>query len=598
MRLEEFHGSNIPPYAILSHTWGKEEVSFQDLVGGDAPKLLECKKIIGCRNQAVSDGYGYIWVDTCCIDKTSSAELSEAINSMFCWYQEAEVCYAYLADVDIKADLTYLQSAIENSRWFTRGWTLQELVAPSDVVFYDSDWTEIGTKTDLTEIISGVTGVDVTVLLKGKMNNFDDYSVAKRMFWASRRRTTRVEDEAYCLMGLFGVNMPLLYGENQKAFFRLQEEIMKRSDDHSLFAWKTSELFAWKESELVKTGLLASSPRDFSTSGEVDHVPIKDGNPYSITNKGVQITLPLLYLPADGNLELAFPAASLHAIFDPYRTEQAYRSPDHSIRSTNAIAMLNCQLSKAPNYFFGIILEQQSDYGSDNFYLRDNRNFGLILLNPRATENGLSFKQIFVPFPKDKVAWNYDSNKVLKCVVTLPLVELGFQIHEIYPPSRWQRSVSNPQAFNLHFEQEVHDQPVAILFDHTYGYYFAVLLFSRCGKVHGDITVDVKNAMPWVTQNLQIFNTITIRRTTLAGVIVASQIGRLKPRDRVIQPIDNEVAISLEIRRSPTIQSVLISVQRLSDYPHRRFPWSAGTSFSDPVDNGQRTNEESWPLLP
>jgi len=586
MRLEEFHGSNIPPYAILSHTWGKEEVSFQDLVGGDAPKLRECKKIIGCRNQAVSDGYRYIWVDTCCIDKTSSAELSEAINSMFCWYREAEVCYAYLADVGIKTDLTYLQSAIKKSRWFTRGWTLQELVAPSDVVFYDSDWVEIGTKADLAEIISKITGVGVTVLLKGKMNNFDDYSVAKRMFWASRRMTTRVEDEAYCLMGLFGVNMPLLYGENQKAFFRLQEEIMKRSDDHSLFAWKTSGL--------VKTGLLASSPLDFSTSGEVDHVPIKDGNPYSITNKGVQITLPLLYPPADGNLELAFSAASSRGISDPYETEQAYRRPDDPIRSTNTIAMLNCQLSKAPNYFIGITLERQSDYGGDNFYLRDNRNSGLILLNPRATENGVSFKQIIVPFPENKgVAWNYDSNKVLKCVVTLPSVEFGFQIHEIYPRSRWQQSVSNPQAFNLRFEQEVHDQPVAILLDHTCGYHFAVLLFSRCGKVHGDIIVDVKNAMPWVTQNLQILNTRTIRRTTLAGVIVASQIGRLKPRDRVIQPINNEVAISLEIRRSPTDQSVLISVQKLSEYPHRRFPWSAGTSFSDPTDNGQLTDEES-----
>lgn len=590
MRLEEFHGSNIPPYAILSHTWGKEEVSFQDLVVGDSPKLRGCKKIIGCRNQAISDGYRYIWVDTCCIDKTSSAELSEAINSMFRWYREAEVCYAYLADVDIKTDLTYLQSAIENSRWFTRGWTLQELVAPSDVVFYDSDWAEIGTKTDLAEIISNVTGVGVTILLKGKRNNFDDYSVAKRMFWASRRRTTRVEDEAYCLIGLFGVNMPLLYGEKQKAFFRLQEEIMKRSDDHSLFAWKTSEV--------VKTGLLASSPRDFSTSGEVDHVPIKDGNPYSITNKGVQITLPLLYPPARGSLELAFSATSLHAIFNPYRPRQAYRDPNHSIRGTNAVAVLNCQLSKAANYFFGIILEQQSDYGSDNFYLRDNRHFGLILLSPEANVGGLSFKQIFVPFPEDKgVAWNYDPNKVLKCVVTLPLVEFGFQIHEIYPRSRWQQSGSNPQVFTLYFKQELHDQPVAILFDHTCGYHFAVLLFSRCGKVHGDIIVDVKKAMPWVTQNLQNSSTRAIRQTTLASFIVASQIGRLKPRDRVIQPINNEVAISLEIRRSPTDQSVLISVQRLSEYPHRRFPWSAGTSFSNPTDNGQRTNEESR-LLP
>lgn len=418
MRLEEFHGSNIPPYAILSHTWGKEEVSFQDLVGGDTAKLHGCKKIIGCRNQAVSDGYRYVWVDTCCIDKTSSAELSEAINSMFCWYREAEVCYAYLNDVDIKTDLTCLQSAIKKSRWFTRGWTLQELVAPSDVVFYDSDWAEIGTKTDLAEIISNVTGVGVTVLLKGKMNNFDDYSVAKRMSWASSRRTTRIEDEAYCLMGLFGVNMPLLYGENQKAFFRLQEEIMKRSDDHSLFAWKASEL--------AKTGLLASSPRDFSTSGEVDRIPIKDGNPYSITNKGVQITLPLFYPPAGGNLKSASSATSYYALFDPYGTGRAYY-PDYPIRSTNAIAVLSCQPSKAPDYIFGIILERHSDYGSDNFYLRDNRHSGLILLNPEAAVNSPSVKQIFVPFPEDKgVAWNYDSKKVSNCVVTLPLVEFGF----------------------------------------------------------------------------------------------------------------------------------------------------------------------------
>ena len=586
MRLEEFHGSNIPPYAILSHTWSKEEASFQDLVGGDAPGLHGYKKIIGCRNQAVSDGHRYVWVDTCCIDKTSSAELSEAINSMFCWYREAEVCYAYLDDVDIKTDITHLQSAIEKSRWFTRGWTLQELVAPSDVVFYDSDWAEIGTKTDLAEIIFKITGVGVTVLLKGKKNNFDDYTVAKRMSWASGRRTTRVEDEAYCLMGLFGVNMPLLYGENKKAFFRLQEEIMKRSDDHSLFAWNTSEI--------VQTGLLASSPRDFSASGEVDHIPIKDGNPYSITNKGVQITLSLLYPPADGNLEIAFSVMSLHTIFDVYKTERAYWGPNYSTRSTNAIAILNCRLSKAPDYFFGIILERQSDYGSDNFYLRDNRHFGLILLDPKTTANSLSFKQIFVPFPEDKgIAWNYDTIKVSRCVVTLPLVGFGFRIHEIYPPSRWQQSVFNPQVFNLRFEQEVHDQPVAILLDHKRGYHFAVLLFSRRGKVHGDIIVDVKKAIPWVTRNLQDLNTRTIRRTTLAGVIVASQIGRLKPRDRVIQPINDELAISLEIRRSPTDQSVLISVQRLSEYPHRRFPWSAGTSFSDPMDNGQRTDEES-----
>ena len=163
--------------------------------------------------------------DLCCIDKTSSAELSEAINSMYRWYQESGVCYAYLADVP--------PNAFSKSRWFTRGWTLQELIAPSTVIFLDQKWQEIGTKSSLQRVISEITGIPTDILLGGDL---EDASIAQRMSWASKRETTRVEDAAYCLMGIFSIHMPMLYGEGERAFIRLQEEIMRVSDDHSLFA--------------------------------------------------------------------------------------------------------------------------------------------------------------------------------------------------------------------------------------------------------------------------------------------------------------------------------------------------------------------------
>ena len=155
---------------------------------------------------------------------------------MFQWYQLAKACYAYLADVqtptnDNRSDLS---SHLKQSQWFKRGWTLQELVAPSKVLFLAKDWTDLGSKDELCFSIEEITGVDKKVLLGTSAPQ--DFSIAKRMSWASGRKTTRVEDLAYCLMGIFNVNMPLLYGEGQKAFIRLQEEIMKDSDDQSLFA--------------------------------------------------------------------------------------------------------------------------------------------------------------------------------------------------------------------------------------------------------------------------------------------------------------------------------------------------------------------------
>lgn len=289
-KLEKFDHSRIPLYAILSHTWGEDEVTYQEMQLGVADKKAGYEKINQTCLIAKSHGFAYIWIDTCCIDKTSSAELSEAINSMFHWYQDSGICYAYLADVEISAT-----DRLSNSRWFTRGWTLQELIAPSIVIFLDKGWHQIGTKSSLGSIISKVTSIPDNILQGA---NPQSASVAERMSWAANRETARIEDLAYCLLGIFGVNMPLLYGEGQGAFNRLQEEIIKVSDDHSLLAWKgVASPF---------NSLLASSPAAFSTCGKINPLDSNStpSGAITINNKGIHLKLPILRIETK-NLYLA-----------------------------------------------------------------------------------------------------------------------------------------------------------------------------------------------------------------------------------------------------------------------------------------------------
>ena len=182
---------------------------------------------------AEQHGYRWVWIDTCCIDKTSSTELSEAINSMYRWYEQAVVCYAYLYDVSSKRFGP--DSPFYSSEWFKRGWTLQELIAPTTLLFIASDWEVLGTRTQLVKHIEAITGIDTAILLHRRQ--LGRVSIAQRMSWAAYRNTTRIEDEAYCLMGIFGINMPITYGEGDVAFYRLQEEIMKVCPDQTLFAW-------------------------------------------------------------------------------------------------------------------------------------------------------------------------------------------------------------------------------------------------------------------------------------------------------------------------------------------------------------------------
>lgn len=261
-------------------------MTFQDLRDDKACNLAGYSKIKECCAQAFQNRWQYAWIDTCCIDKSSSAELSEAINSMFRWYQNAEVCYVFLPDVlcmqgQLDGDITQF----EKSKWFTRGWTLQELLAPFELIFFDRNWKLIGTRADLSESIKRVTGIPI--------RSWWNACVAAKMSWASKRETTRVEDIAYCLMGLFGVNMPTLYGEGHNAFNRLQLEILRKSNDESLFAWTTDEEDIMTHGDVG--GLLASSPAAFSRSADIARGGFDvDRPPYSMTNKGLSLDLFLI----------------------------------------------------------------------------------------------------------------------------------------------------------------------------------------------------------------------------------------------------------------------------------------------------------------
>ncbi|KAL5089141.1 hypothetical protein Trisim1_005994 [Trichoderma cf. simile WF8] len=280
LKLETFSGKNIPKYAILSHTWGPdtEELTFDDLQKGitDKPGIGSIK-LKGCCDQVKKDNAKeekeetqtkYVWIDTCCIDKSSSSELQEAINAMFDWYADASVCYAYLWDVpeDDKPP-SDRESKFFTSRWFTRGWTLQELLAPKEVRFYNKEWKPIGDKITLNRTIEDITGISWLVL-KG-IDKIQNASVAQRMSWAARRETTRPEDLAYCLLGIFDIHMPMLYPEGGKdAFFRLQDLIMRKTGDDSILAWDHNET-SNSQDLTIDAEIFAVSPAYFAKCGNI-----------------------------------------------------------------------------------------------------------------------------------------------------------------------------------------------------------------------------------------------------------------------------------------------------------------------------------------
>jgi hypothetical protein len=258
-------GNQIPPYAILSHTWGEQEVGYKDLRkhkdinDADADVKGGYQKIFFCAQQAKRDGLDHFWVDTCCIDKSNSQELQEAINSMFRWYQNAKKCYVYLSDVEYNALDGEGESAFKRSRWFTRGWTLQELLAPKSVEFFCKGEVRLGDKKSLQRIIYNVTGIPVDALSGGDLSKF---GVAERFSWAEKRQTTREEDGAYCLLGMFDVHLPLIYSEGKdKALRRLKKEIEEACrDDTGAFTNNVEARSQGQEERLGKICSWLSAP--------------------------------------------------------------------------------------------------------------------------------------------------------------------------------------------------------------------------------------------------------------------------------------------------------------------------------------------------
>ncbi|KAJ4302535.1 hypothetical protein N0V88_002684 [Collariella sp. IMI 366227] len=335
LELTDFIAPLKPPYAILSHTWGEGEILFADVQGGRSA-LLSCgkpalSKVINVASVARDHGFEYVWIDTCCIDKSSSAELSEAINSMFSWYRKSAVCYAYIADCE--SDQPENLSA--KNRWFTRGWTLQELIAPTRVEFYNRDWVRIGDRAALAGVLSGITRMDdllfkwhpheCCLIRKGlstesgiskstaylptcsfcrqnAVGMLESFSVATRMSWAANRTTTREEDLAYSLLGIFGVTMPLLYGEGRNAFLRLQQEIARKTTDQSIFAFrvfKTDE-FVHSASDPLGTWLFARSPSWFTDEMyPLTNKTFDPGTPLSLSSAGVELNLHIV--PAESH---------------------------------------------------------------------------------------------------------------------------------------------------------------------------------------------------------------------------------------------------------------------------------------------------------
>ncbi|KAK3695763.1 hypothetical protein B0T22DRAFT_478391 [Podospora appendiculata] len=247
-------------------------------------------KIDSCCTTALKRNIRYLWADTICIDKSNGMELAEAVNSMYAWYRDAVECYVYMSDVHPMIASPGLDGLLEpeeeweeeypafrDSRWFTRGWTLQELLAPRVVRFYDSAWNYLGQKSH-----SSLLNIDAFFL--ATLSDVTGIPPA--------RHTTRVEDQAYALLGLFDVNMPLLYGEREKAFLRLQEEIIKRSTDESIFAWGYP-------GHLVPNrpgaGLLATRPADLrAATSSLTITPPDDAHHCSITNLRILFHKPLL----------------------------------------------------------------------------------------------------------------------------------------------------------------------------------------------------------------------------------------------------------------------------------------------------------------
>ncbi|KAI1665578.1 AAA superfamily ATPase [Pyrenophora tritici-repentis] len=254
--LTDFRGKPIPPYAILSHRWSAFETLIEDISNGNYREKEEgYRKLQFCAERAAQDELRYFWIDTCCIDRWNLRERSKAINSMFQWYKNATRCYVFLSDVSVSAATEPVQrsdweASFRKSVWFTRGWTLQELIAPVSVEFFSYEGHPLGDKASLDQLIHEITDIPLAALRNCPL---DQFPTSEREGWAESRKTTEEEDIVYCLLGILGVSMPTVYGEGQEsARSRLQAEVKAAVNAPSIIPFSRNHRFVGRESQLTK----------------------------------------------------------------------------------------------------------------------------------------------------------------------------------------------------------------------------------------------------------------------------------------------------------------------------------------------------------
>lgn len=447
-------------------------------------------------------------MDTCCIDKSSSAELSEAVNSMFQWYRKATVCYAYLQDVPDHQDAHALSRSFQKSEWFERGWTLQELIAPSTLYFFGSSWKRIGSRHSLTNLVAQVTGIDLDVFTTGDLSK---YCVAQKMSWASKRKCTRIEDEAYSLLGIFGINMPLLYGEGSKAFQRLQEEILTRTGDYSLLAHGSEE--PTSQLRLFTPHTLAASSSSFRGSRSLQRNTDMALPPSSLApNNTVSITPAGIRLP----IQLVGWSAFSHQI----KQEVMFSGGK---QSKVALALLGCE-TPGGDTIAAILIRETSDgfyekqrlkvYGEDGFCMVDRS------LVDKATWKSIVLKHSVVHVPD---GWTFDERHHHFSLAFPPSEILGYDlVKSSSPTGQISRTVPTGDKLRVEARMGQIGYPLVFVFADSHESRFALTVCrsSKAPFIDMNLSRDVKRVE---TESFNIWSAFQGSTTRLDGSEAAKE---------------------------------------------------------------------------
>lgn len=419
--------SNYVEYAILSHTWLQEapgEVTYGNWKEGVINKASPgyAKLTHFCRIAAIEHGLTLAWMDTICINKDSSAELDESIRSMYMWYRASAICLAYLAD-------TVTQDQIPADTWFTRGWTLQELIAPHRIKFYNATWIELAPyvandRTDagiLSAIHSATTITESELALP-----LGRTSLSRRMQWAANRRVTRNEDTAYSLMGLFGVSIATAYGEGAaRAFVRLVREILNTGTPNALdlVNWGYGPTFPPPMSVTIQTSsLIPWSPKFYAWRAEEDIKWYRPKVPITLTQLG--LCVPVLMMPALRTIPKASFVSS--STFEPQGSYSAVASDVHSVYADNDVIQYTYNILDR-----AIFQNQSSMLNSsprDNISICGTLNITETKTAVKLPENGLCFA-VMLDVTPSPVLVAFSEDVKIRRLVTMKAITFNIVCH-------------------------------------------------------------------------------------------------------------------------------------------------------------------------